>query len=439
MAQAIATGAGVALGDEVVQLKLLNRRDRHAMESNAEVLGEEQEVVCTMQGNQEDVQNVENTENIQNLDDLLNLFDFQKVDVQEPGGALNLWSSAADLGMTEASGSNVARTKVPRLDHGGEGGSRGLQGGRGGSGQLRSSPVPLLKVKDDSMQQEQDNSADTTTNAHGEKAAGWMVQGRSNSHLASLEEQHDEERWGEISGDISTPPLRRAPMEDVGEQISAMMLFEQKLVAQGVRKVTLSGLRNGQHGSMRLPDFLLAPVERSDLLFLHCSEGGGVLATTNFYLARARGLPVFDAQFLTKWSSSNSLPQLGNFPVFSSCLSDGGQPKPLQPLHRMLFQDRKFCVLSEDASSMVVRQLVKILGGVVVPVEEPGRARAMVYTLSDTSIAGQTTYHQDWILDSVEVGFVLSKEHFLLEPMEQEFCSQVNSMCILSTIKGFQL
>ena len=71
---------------------------------------------------------------------------------------------------------------------------------------------------------------------------------------------------------------------------------------------------------------------------------------------------------------------------------------------------------------MVVKQLVKKLGGW----EERGWVQGVVYILSNGAVLGEKVYHQDWVLDSVEVGYVLKKECFLLQPTDEGFCSQVS-------------
>ena len=253
------------------------------------------------------------------------------------------------------------------------------------------------------------------------------------SSIATTTSREQEARSSKTGYSVmsSSLPLRKAS----GEESSSMACFQQGLEAMGVIQVALSGVRNGEPGSMKLPGTMVAKVEDAQLLFLRCAKDGVIMATANFYLARVNGLRIFDSKFLVEWASSKSLPDLQDFQVFSSSYMKKGGRQPLQPLTELLFEHRFFCVLdSESGQAGLVRQVVKKMGGVLVPWEDRDTAPGVVYTLSEDPVEGERVYKTDWVLDMVEVGATLNKARFLMEPEEEMPCSQVRNLFCLNII-----
>ena len=386
----------MALGDEVTLPKLTNRVDRHAVEEvevRSDELPSEANVLYIEPPKEEEEPKVASLEPVSSLP--------------------SLWSVGSQLGISSVA---VLREeglvgKQPRPEQ-----LRGSEGVMGRGGPWLGG---RLLLRDSTPRSPSSMSWVSETGSLAE-------QGRSSFLFPGVKEQKDEEDWGEFPEDIFTPPLQEDCRSKDKKPISDMERFIGKLTELGINKVAFSGLRNGQLGTTRLPERLLAQIEGAELLFIRCSEDGGVLATSNFYLARACGMQIYNALFLREWASNNYLPDLWDFRVFSSCKTGDGTPHRLQPLDRMLFERRFFCVLSTDPSSVVVRQLVKKLGGRLVPMEERNRVQDVVYTLSGGAVLGENVYHQDWVLDSVELGYVPKKERFLLQPMDDGLCSQVS-------------
>ena len=369
MATAIATGAGVALGDSVALPKLANRVDRHMM------AGKEGVARGGSLGGGE---------------------------VREGG----LGSRQGGVEVEDEFCTQV-RAEVEGIPP-----AEGRHCSGGGLGELCTEPRPSPRRLGGALSQALDHSG-------GHVGADWKEQDFRSS---VPREQEDEEKWLE---DDDGSDMASQPLQKIKKPMSDLERFVVRLQERGVTKVAFSGLRNGDHGGMKLPLILMAPLEAAQLLFLRCSEGGAVLATSNFYLARACGMQIIDARFLSEWNTTGQLPDLADFGVFSSCGQESGvMPKYLQPLNQQLFSDGIFCVLGNNATSTVVEKLIKRLGGKLMAAEEQGWGKGLVYTLSDSATSGVMVYHYDWILDSTEMGLVLDKERFVLR-QEEEFCSQV--------------
>ena len=321
-----------------------------------------------------------------------------------------------DMLCTLGGGEVKGRSGPMSWSEGREGGGLGLQGRTGARGEgAKGIPPP----EGSNCSRPGGALSQALDHPGGHVGAGW---GNQDTRSSLQRKQEDEEKWMEDndSSDMASQPLLK-----IKKPMSDLERFVVRLEERAVTKVAFSGLRNGDRGGMKLSVVLVAPLEGAQLLFLRCSEGGAVLATSNFYLARARGMQIIDSRFLTEWNTSGRLPDLNDFGVFSSCGRESGvKPKYLQPLNQLLFKDRFFCVLGTDATSTVVKKLIERSGGKLLAVEERGRAKGAAYTLSDSATSGGTVYHYDWILDSTEMGYVLNMECFILRH-EEEFCSQV--------------
>lgn len=381
----------MALGDEQVHIKLLNRVTRLTEAKTGETT---EELVDVFEGEALEGEVIYKEDGEEK--------DYCTQSTNPPDGGL--WSSAAQLGISGTrsfgaamegaggSGRRGARAGGARV----RGGMTLGQGGRREEGQQGRAPAPLTKQ-------------------HGGTAA-----------YSSITSRESEGEPLGISGGFEeftpSPPIRSVRSEESSDMVG----FRQRLAARGVNKVAMSGFRNGQRGTMRLPENLVATVEGAELLFIPCAEGGVIMGTANFYLARVLGMQIVDFKFLIEWASKNSLPHLEDYPVVSSRFHRREGRQSIQPLHKLLFEHQVFCVLDTvSGQGVLVGKLIGKMGGQVVSPEERDRVTGRVYTLSEDPVEGESVYQTDWVLDSLEVGAVLKPSLFLMEPEVDMACSQV--------------
>ena len=77
-----------------------------------------------------------------------------------------------------------------------------------------------------------------------------------------------------------------------------ILAFKDMLVKKGIRKVNVSGFKNGSDGHVKIPESLIG--EEHELLFVKCSAEGIPMKTEKFVSARAKGAVVVSNKFLLK-------------------------------------------------------------------------------------------------------------------------------------------
>lgn len=212
--------------------------------------------------------------------------------------------------------------------------------------------------------------------------------------------------------------------ENLSSQDKDMFAFRRLLWNHKIKKIQISGFKNGTGGHVLVPASLLGSVEEAQLLFIKCKPNGNPIITEKLIVARAHGLQVIDSRFLLVWASSSCVPAtLQKFTAANPWGARANRKEVLVPLVTPIFGGQTFCFMSTVGwlvSSDTLTRAITKLGGTVVSKEDRWLVTGALYSLSSVDLEGEEElYEVDWVLEMIVAGRCLRKEAYKVEKEEE--------------------
>jgi len=207
------------------------------------------------------------------------------------------------------------------------------------------------------------------------------------------------------------------------------MSFKRLLLREGIKKIVISGFKNGKGGHVTLPPSLLGSTEDSQLIFVKCKSNGNPLITEKLVMARANGLKVADSKYLQVWASCGRIPAtLEQYPATCAWGARAHNRQILAPLTAPIFGGQVFSFVDTQGwglSPTCLANAISKLGGRVVDKEERWQVEGPIFSLSSVEVEGEEElYEYDWVVQMVVAGKSLRREHYLLATDEDLMASQ---------------
>ena len=213
-----------------------------------------------------------------------------------------------------------------------------------------------------------------------------------------------------------------------------MMAFKRLLWKEGIKKVVISGFKNGKEGHVTLPPSLLGSTKDSKLLFVKCKSNGNPVITEKLVMARSSGMKIADGKFLRVWAACGCIPAtLEEYPVTSEWGARANKREVLRPVTTPIFGGQNFCFVNTEGWSLSTSTLagaITRLGGTVVTKEEREQVVGPVFSLSSVEVEGEEElYCYDWVVQMIVAGKGLRREHYLVDREEDHMAaSQVQRL-----------